>query len=59
APKIAIAVFVENAGYGSTWAAPIASLMIERYLKGRVSDNRKWLEERMLNTNLILSAKKR
>lgn len=58
-PKIAIAVFVENAGYGSTWAAPIASLMIERYLKGRVSDNRKWLEERMLNTNLMLNAKKR
>jgi penicillin-binding protein 2 len=31
-PKIAIAVYVENAGYGSAWAAPIASLMIEKYL---------------------------
>ncbi len=35
-PKIAIAVYVENAGYGATWAAPLASLMIEKYLKGKV-----------------------
>ncbi len=33
-PKIAIAVFVENAGYGATWAGRIASLMVEKYLKG-------------------------
>ena len=33
-PQIAIAVVVENAGFGSTWAAPIASLMIEKYIKG-------------------------
>jgi penicillin-binding protein 2 len=32
-PKIAIAVYVENAGFGATYAAPIASLMIEKYLK--------------------------
>lgn len=32
-PKIAIAVYVENAGFGGTWAAPIANLMIARYLK--------------------------
>lgn len=32
-PKIAIAVMVENAGFGATWAAPIASLMIEKYLR--------------------------
>ncbi len=31
-PKIAISVFVENAGFGGTWAAPIASLLIEKYL---------------------------
>lgn len=37
-PKIAIAVIVENAGWGGTWAAPIASLMIEKYLKGKISD---------------------
>ncbi|SDL78524.1 Penicillin-binding protein A [Sphingobacterium mizutaii] len=36
-PKIAIAVFVENAGYGSTWAAPIGSMMIEKFLHGKVT----------------------
>ena len=46
-PKIAVAVYVENAGYGSTWAAPVASLMIEKYLTGEVK--RKWMEENMLN----------
>ncbi len=35
-PKIAIAVYVENAGFGGTWAAPIASLMMEKYLQGEV-----------------------
>ena len=35
-PKIAIAVVVENAGFGSTFAAPIASLMVEQYLTGKV-----------------------
>jgi penicillin-binding protein 2 len=51
-PKIAIAVFVENAGFGATWAAPIASLMIEQYLTGK-HDTRKYLLERMLKGNLI------
>ena len=35
-PKIAVAVVVENAGFGATWAAPIASLMIEQYLYGEI-----------------------
>lgn len=50
-PKIAIAVVVENAGYGATWAAPIASLMMEQYLTGK-HDSRKVLLERMLKGNL-------
>jgi penicillin-binding protein 2 len=50
-PKIAISVVCENAGYGAAWAAPIASLMIEKYLKRQVK--RKELEERMINGNLI------
>jgi len=49
-PKIAIAVFVEHGFWGGRWAAPIASLMIEKYLKGTIS--RKDLEERMLNGSL-------
>ncbi len=40
-PKIAIAVFVENAGWGGSWAAPIAQLMIEKYLKRKISDKDK------------------
>jgi len=49
-PKIAMAVFVENGGYGSTIAAPITSLMIEKYLTG--STQRKHIEERMYNLSL-------
>jgi len=52
-PKISIAVYVENSGYGSTYAAPIASLMIEKYLKDSIS--RPHLEERILNTVLLPS----
>jgi penicillin-binding protein 2 len=52
-PKIAIAVYVENAGWGSSYAAPIASLMMEKYLTGEISRQRKWLEDRMLNADLI------
>lgn len=36
-PKIAVAVVVENAGYGATWAAPIASLIMEQYLTGTIT----------------------
>lgn len=50
-PKIAIAVYVENSGFGGDWAAPIASLIIERYLTGKISDSLK--EERILNADLI------
>jgi penicillin-binding protein 2 len=53
-PKIAIAVYVENAGFGATWAAPIASLMVEKYLKGEISPGmRKWWEDKMVTTNLL------
>ncbi len=50
-PKIAISVYVENAGYGGTWAAPIASLMIEKYLSDTTT--RPYLEERILNADFI------
>ncbi len=55
-PKIAIAVYVENAGFGATFGVPIGSLMMEKYLKGHISDSRKGLEERMLNSNTIISS---
>lgn len=49
-PKIAIAVIVENSGFGGTWAAPIASLMIEKYITGEVKSTFK--EERILKAVL-------
>lgn len=52
-PKIAIAVYVENAGFGGTFAAPIASLMIEKLIRGNIDESRKWLEQRILETNLM------
>jgi len=55
-PKIAISVYIENAGFGGTWAAPLASLMIEEYLKDSISDKAK--EDRILNENLILKKAK-
>ena len=48
-PKIAIAVYVENAGFGGVWAAPIASLIIEKYLTRKISDPNK--ELRILEFN--------
>ncbi|MGL5111859.1 MAG: penicillin-binding transpeptidase domain-containing protein, partial [Flavobacterium sp.] len=49
-PKIAIAIMIENGGFGSTIAGPIASLMIEKYLKKKIS--RTDLETRVLNISL-------
>lgn len=57
-PKIAIAVFVENGGYGADVAAPIASLMIEKYLTGEIPFYREWLEKKMLKLDLIEKDKK-
>ena len=52
-PKIAIAVFIENGGWGGTYAAPIASLMIEKYLNNSINPSRNWILERMLNAHLL------
>jgi penicillin-binding protein 2 len=52
-PKIAVAAYVENGGFGATWAAPIASLLTEMYLTGEIRESRKPLEERILNGNLL------
>lgn len=55
-PKIAICVYVENAGFGATYGVPIGSLMMEKYLTGQISPAREYLEERMLNSNTIISS---
>lgn len=51
-PKIALAIFVENGGYGSSIAAPISSLLIEKYITGTISEANKSREQRMLNLSL-------
>ncbi|MFI3240015.1 MAG: penicillin-binding transpeptidase domain-containing protein [Bacteroidales bacterium] len=53
-PKIAICVYVENAGFGATYGVPIGSLMIEKYLNGEIAEDRKYLEDRMINANTII-----
>lgn len=53
-PKIAIAVYIENSGFGSTFAAPIASLIIEKYLRKEIeSEMRKLLEKSMIESDLM------
>jgi penicillin-binding protein 2 len=54
-PKIAIAVYIENGGFGATIAVPIASLMIEKYLTDTIT--RPWYEE-YLRTKTIIYPKK-
>lgn len=46
-PKVAIAVLVENAGFGARFAVPIAKLMLTKYLKGQIPESEKYLEENM------------
>lgn len=55
-PKIAICVYVENAGFGATYGVPIGGLMMEKYLTGKISPERKYLEQRMLESNTIMSS---
>lgn len=52
-PRIAVAAYIENAGFGATWACPISSLMVEQYLNGEISKKRKWLEKRVLDADLM------
>ena len=53
-PQIAVAVVVENAGFGATWACPVASMMIEQYLTGEVKrrDLKKRISEAVLNESV-------
>ena len=52
-PKIAVAAYVENGSFGARWAAPLASLLVEKYLSGEISEDRKALEQRILEGNLL------
>ncbi len=56
-PKIAIAVYVENAGFGGTWAAPIAGLMIEQYLKGKIEDPKRLAIQKQIADKDFITSK--
>ena len=57
-PKIAVAAYVENGGFGAAYAAPIASLLTEKYLNGEISGNdRKALEKKMMDADLLHKVK--
>jgi penicillin-binding protein 2 len=53
-PKIAVCVYVQNAGFGATFGVPIGSLVIEKYLTGQIAPERKHIEQRMLESNTII-----
>ena len=55
-PKIAVAVIVENAGFGATWAGPIGAFMMEKYLNDTIATDRLSEVERISNANLIPDA---
>lgn len=52
-PRVAIAVFVENAGFGATYAVPIGRLMLEKYLRGELLEESKPIEEYILNAVIM------
>lgn len=56
-PKIAVAVYVENGGFGATFGVPIGSLVMEKYLTDTISPSRQYMEDQMLNTRLVYASK--
>jgi penicillin-binding protein 2 len=52
-PKIALVVYVEHGEWGASHAAPIAGLLIEKYLKGTIPASKKVMEKQIIETNLI------
>ena len=52
-PKVAIAVFVENAGFGATYAVPIGRLMIEKYLRGNILPESQAIEDNIVNAVIL------
>lgn len=58
-PKIAVAVYVENGGWGATYGVPIGSLVMEKYLTGTIAPERKYMEEQMMNSSIVYAAPKK
>ena len=56
-PKVAIAVVVENGGWGADYAVPIGRLMIEKYMDGAISEYSRWMyEDKIMNTTILHNA---
>lgn len=58
-PEIAVCVYVENAGFGARYGVPIGSLVMEKYLTGKISPERKYMEEQMLSSSLYYAPPKK
>ncbi len=58
-PKIAVAVYVENGGWGATYGVPIGSLVMEKYLTGTIAPERKYMEEQMLKSSIFYAPAKK
>lgn len=56
-PKIAVAVYVENGGFGAVFGVPIGSLVMEKYLTDSISPSRKYMEDQMMNTPVFYASK--
>lgn len=52
-PQIAIAVYTENAGFGGTWSAPVATLLIEKYINDSIANSSKAREKAILDANFL------
>lgn len=52
-PKVAIMVFVENGGFGATYAVPTGRLMVQKYLKGEIPDSDKYLENYIKSATIL------
>jgi len=58
-PKIAVAVYVENGGWCATYGVPICSLVMEKYLTGKIAPERKYMEDQMLNSSIFYAPAKK
>lgn len=58
-PKIAVAVYVENGGFGAVFGVPIGSLVMEKYLTGEIHDSRRYMEEQMTSTSVFYARPRR
>ncbi len=50
---MAIAVFIENGGFGATFAVPIGRLMLQKYLRGEVPASDQYIEDRIVNSVIL------